>query len=511
MKICAFSKVQLFKHTEGSDMSGGEKDSDEHHPSNGADDNLKTRAAQSEADATLIRHPEATEGSDKTISRTPGDQPSIPNVPADSSGNVRERQIALGSVINERFVLVKLLGRGGMGVVYRAIDKRKEEAHDTNPYVAIKILGEDFRRHPQAFIALQRETRKSQSLAHPNIITVYDFDRDQNIVYMTMEELVGQTLEDYIQEHPDGIEAKDAIHIIKSIAQALAYAHSRNIVHSDLKPGNVFITEDNIVKVLDFGIARAVSTASDKAGDKTVFDAGDMGALTPSYASLEMLQGQEPHPADDLYALGLMAYELVTGCHPYQRTPAHIAFRDGLKPTALKNLNRRQARAVSNLVILPRANRTQSIATFLKAFEGIPKSTKIITGTLTVGMLIFALIAIFRPPPSGPDTPFHELPAELQTQISNELNEGQVALSYEDYNSALYHFNSAYELHPKNPDAVKGVEQVLESTLPLIEDRTNEQVEERIQQINTLLMYTALKDNQRLLQLKADLEQQKNQ
>ena len=107
----------------------------------------------------------------------------------------------IGDMVRDRFVLESLLGIGGMGAVYRAIDKRKQEAEDENPYVAIKLLSEDFRRHPKAFISLQRETQKTQTLAHPNIVTVYDFDRDGDVVYMTMEQLDGKTLEEIIREN----------------------------------------------------------------------------------------------------------------------------------------------------------------------------------------------------------------------------------------------------------------------------------------------------------------------
>ncbi len=102
--------------------------------------------------------------------------------------------LEIGDIIKNRFILEEELGRGGMGVVYKAKDLRKEEAKDRNPYIALKVLNEDFKRNPESFIALQRETRKTQELAHPNIITVYDFDRDGDHIYMTMEWLQGKPL-----------------------------------------------------------------------------------------------------------------------------------------------------------------------------------------------------------------------------------------------------------------------------------------------------------------------------
>ena len=148
-----------------------------------------------------------------------------------------------GSIIKKRFVLEKLLGKGGMGLVFGAIDRRKEEARDPNPRVALKVLNADFQRHPQAFMALQREARKAQTLAHPNVVTVFDFDRDGDAVYMTMELLEGRGLDSMTREaRGKGIKRDVALPIIRGIAEGLAYAHRKGIVHSDLKPGNVFIT-----------------------------------------------------------------------------------------------------------------------------------------------------------------------------------------------------------------------------------------------------------------------------
>ena len=106
-------------------------------------------------------------------------------------------------------------------------------------------------------IAMQREARKAQTLAHPNISTVYDFDRDGQIIFMTMELLKGDPLDAFIKKNPNGIPREQAFGIVRGLCLGLAYAHNKNIIHSDFKPGNVFLTDDNRVKILDFGIARA--------------------------------------------------------------------------------------------------------------------------------------------------------------------------------------------------------------------------------------------------------------
>src|SRR5215472_5194913 len=119
--------------------------------------------------------------------------------PVDRSRAVTTPSLQPGSVLKNRFILEAPIGRGGMGTVFRARDLRKEEAQDRNPHVAIKVLNDDFKEHPGALQALQRESRKAQQLAHPNIVTVYDFDRDEGNVYMVMELLQGIPLDRLIK------------------------------------------------------------------------------------------------------------------------------------------------------------------------------------------------------------------------------------------------------------------------------------------------------------------------
>ncbi|MFL6576158.1 MAG: protein kinase domain-containing protein, partial [Povalibacter sp.] len=133
-----------------------------------------------------------------------------------------------GSIVKKRFVLETLIGKGGMGLVFAAIDRRKEEAQDTNARVALKVLNADFERHPQSFIALQREARKAQTLAHPNLVTVFDFDRDGETVFMTMELLKGRPLEALVREaRGRGIAPAIVLPLIRGIAEGLAYAHRK--------------------------------------------------------------------------------------------------------------------------------------------------------------------------------------------------------------------------------------------------------------------------------------------
>ena len=297
-----------------------------------------------------------------------------------------------GMTINNRFVLQSVIGRGGMGVVFKARDLRKEEAQDRNPYIAVKVLNDDFKRHPDALKALQRESRKGQNLAHPNIVNIFDFDRDGSIVYMTMEYLDGEPLDRLLkQKWTRGLPLKEALPIIEGMSRALAYAHEKGIVHSDFKPGNVFVTRDGTVKVFDFGIAQATRQTGAEAGEQTLFDAGTLGALTPSYASFEMLEGETPDPRDDIYALACVTYQLLTGRHPYDRMPASRAKAEKKVPAQVPGLTRRQWRSLQRGLALERAARSPDVETFLAGFHA-SKGGRM--AWLGVGGLVFALVTV---------------------------------------------------------------------------------------------------------------------
>ena len=409
-----------------------------------------------------------------------------------------------GSLIRDRFVLESVLGTGGMGTVFLALDKRKEEARDAEPHVAMKVLSGEIARHPQAFIILQRETRKSQQLAHPNIITVYDFDRDTDTgsVYMIMEELRGQTLDRIIAEHPEGLPLDQVNHIVDGISQGLAYAHSKDIVHSDLKPGNVFVTEDKVVKLLDFGIARAISDSSSP-GDGTVFDAGELGGLTPTYASLEMFEGNNPAPSDDVYALGLIAYELNVGTHPYRRLPAPRALQEQFSIERPKNLSNRQWRAIAGAVALTPNERIVTVEDFRNLYFVRP--LRLILSLVAGGLIaVTAVLTLTLAPPGEPEAvPLERLPINVQTKVKAELAQAQEALQFGDINAALHHITMVDEAHPYNPSAKILADELVEMALVRIEPLADDIESERIQ---TLLSYGPLAENKELLNRLEELQ-----
>ncbi len=304
------------------------------------------------------------------------------------------RHIEAGVVLKDRFELIEEIGQGGMGVVYKALDRRKVEAQDRNPYLAIKILNEQFKRHPESLKALQREARKAQELAHPNIVTVFDFDREGATVFMTMEYMDGESLKDIIRKNSQGLPVAQVIPFIEGMCQGLSYAHAKGIVHSDFKPGNIFVTPTGLIKIFDFGIARATTVKNigdTGTRDDTLFDAASLGALTPAYASPEMFLGKEPDPRDDIFALACIAYELFTGKHPYDKVRADHAQQKGMRPARLEQLNRLQWKGLSRGLEFERAARTASDLDFLKEIKSKKSKLPAIAGSSAVAVLLITL------------------------------------------------------------------------------------------------------------------------
>ena len=313
-----------------------------------------------------------------------------------------DREFREGDSLRGRFELISMLGEGGMGAVWKGLDLLKKEAQDRNPYVAIKLLQGDFKEHPEAFIALQRETAKQQRLAHPNIATVYDFDRDENTgtVFMTMEVMEGKPMDEFVKRDipKEGLSEEQAMPLITDLCAGLAYAHDAKLVHSDLKPGNAFMVKDKDrelgrVKLLDFGIARASKTEADEEGEVTKFDPGKLGALTPTYATIEMFDGQDPDPRDDIYALAIMTYQLYTGKHPYGKKSAPKAKELGLVPEPIAKLNKRQNRGLGRGLAFLRENRTPSVEQFLDDITLKKSKAPMIVAAAAVLLLVIGALA----------------------------------------------------------------------------------------------------------------------
>jgi serine/threonine protein kinase len=221
---------------------------------------------------------------------------------------------------------------------------------------------------------------------------VHDFDRDAGNVYMVMEFLSGRSLEQVLREDGrGGIPLGPAMDIIKCLGAALSYAHEQDIVHCDFKPSNAFLSSDGKVKVLDFGIARAAPSLLEK-GDATLFDAGQLGAISPAYASLEMLQRETPDVRDDVYALACVIYELLTGVHPYQRIDAIKAYQTGLQPRPIRKLSRAQWRALKQGLEFQRTARSPNIDALVRPLVTPPSRAMLWIG-VAAACLVTVVVA----------------------------------------------------------------------------------------------------------------------
>ncbi|MEL7023970.1 MAG: serine/threonine-protein kinase [Pseudomonadota bacterium] len=435
---------------------------------------INTHVDKTEA---IDRNPAAPADATKNINETPF--PSLPLPTGTGTGSNwlnpeqwtqrRSGPVETGVVLKRRFLIEEQLGRGGMGAVFKARDKRKDEAQDRDPFVAIKVLNKSFQEHPQALIALQREARKAQTLAHPNIVTVYDFDRDGTTVYMTMELMRGEPLDKIVRRHKDvGLDTDVARAIIEQMAEGLAYAHEKRIIHSDFKPGNVFLTEDNRVKVLDFGIARAVAFQGQDSGEKTVFDAGDLRSLTPAYASVEMFDGDEPHPADDVYGLAVTAYILLTGRHPFDRKTAQQAQELNLEPEPITTLAKHEWQALARGLAFERAARSQDAAEFLADFRGRQQRVQRWALGAIAGLAALAVFfAVQSTQPKGPAIPWEELTPQQQVEFNEFVSSGEEWLANDPpfIDGAFHDFAAAFDIHPDNPRATEGLDAIADALI----------------------------------------------
>ncbi|MDO4393117.1 MAG: Stk1 family PASTA domain-containing Ser/Thr kinase [Bacillota bacterium] len=215
-------------------------------------------------------------------------------------------------VLAGRYELFERIGEGGMSVVYKAKDKL------LNRFVAIKILKPEFIHDTKFIDSFRRESQAAASLSHPNIVNIYDVGREGNIHYIVMELIEGRTLSDYIKSK-GAMSYPKVITLAKQIAAALAFAHKNHIIHRDVKPHNVMITPNGTAKITDFGIAKAVNSA-------TIVDntEGIIGSV--HYFSPEQARGGYVDEKSDIYSLGIVMYEMLTGRVPFDGdNPVNIA------------------------------------------------------------------------------------------------------------------------------------------------------------------------------------------
>ena len=216
-------------------------------------------------------------------------------------------------LLSGRYELLEKIGDGGMAVVYKGRDKL------LNRYIAVKILRPEFTKDASFVENFKKESQAAAGLSHPNIVGVYDVGREGNINYIVMELVEGKTLSTIISEEAP-LDYRRVIDISKQVASALRTAHKNKIIHRDVKPHNIMITNDGVVKLADFGIARAINDATLSTGNKII------GSV--HYFSPEQARGNYVDERSDIYSLGIVMYEMLTGKVPFEgESPVAVALK----------------------------------------------------------------------------------------------------------------------------------------------------------------------------------------
>lgn len=247
-----------------------------------------------------------------------------------------------GVVLLGRYELESLAGSGGTALVHRARDRRRDVTDGELQHVAIKTPRADLADPERAVARLRREFRQTRALPHPNIVAMFDLDCDRGLWFITLEWLDGESLAARLgRVAPAPLPASEVWPILRTCAQALAFAHGRGIVHGDIKPSNVMITPDGEAHLLDFGAAPDASPSGEAA------EGEDQRTLaTRCYASPEALAGEAPDARDDVFSLACMAYEMLAGTHPFHRQSADAACAAGAAAAPIPGLGAAQLAAL---------------------------------------------------------------------------------------------------------------------------------------------------------------------
>ena len=207
-------------------------------------------------------------------------------------------------ILGNRYELLERVGMGGMAVVYKATDKM------LGRNVAIKILREEFKENEEFIRRFKVESQAAASLSHQNIVQIYDVGEEDGVHYIVMELLEGETLKSYINSKEGKLSRREAMNFSMQICRALEHAHSKHVVHRDIKPQNIVLTQSGKIKVADFGIARA-------ANNTTTVNSGSYAVGSAHYLSPEQARGGYTDHRSDIYSLGVVMYEMFTGKLPF--------------------------------------------------------------------------------------------------------------------------------------------------------------------------------------------------
>lgn len=259
-----------------------------------------------------------------------------------------DTQLNTGELLRGRYLIETQLAVGAVGTIYQALDHSRSEHTQANAHVALKVLHENLRERPDMLAKLRREFFCAQALSHRNIVKVYDLDLHQ-VPFFTMELIEGENLPGLMQRfHPSPLPRPYVFAAIREIAEGVAHAHDRQVLHGDIKPQNIMVTASGELRILDFGNAGPSSAA-----------------LSSAYASCELLEGMDPEPRDDIFALACLAYELLAGEHPFQLRRASEARALKIAPRRPGGLSGRQWTALTQALAWQRVDRPASVRAWL--------------------------------------------------------------------------------------------------------------------------------------------------
>ena len=274
-----------------------------------------------------------------------------------------------GMMLDGRYELVELIGSGGMAVVYKAM------CHRLNRYVAVKIMRPELAKNEKFRRRFQTESQAIAKLSHPNIVGVYDVSRTDHVEYIVMELVDGITLKQYLQDHGP-LDAVQAVDFSLQIARALAHAHGKGIVHRDIKPQNILVVNDGVIKVADFGIANLQSEVPDVENEA-------IGSV--HYISPEQARGLPVDGRSDIYSLGIVMYEMLSGKLPFDGDDDRTVALKHLSavPTPLREIAPSVPEALEKIVMKAMEasldNRYQTADALAADLEALQKS---LTGSL---------------------------------------------------------------------------------------------------------------------------------
>lgn len=390
-----------------------------------------------------------------------------------------------------KYQITGVLGQGAMGVVYKAQDLRIDRTVAIKTIHAGLMQGELAAELKTRFV---REIRAVGNLRHPNIIAIYDTDEENGAPFYVMEFVEGRELSAYFKDNAR-FTTEQVLHIGRQLLSAFAYTHQKGIIHRDIKPANIFITHEGDVKVADFGIAKVENSELTQVGTS-------LG--TPSYMSPEQCRGQSVDNRSDLFSIGIVLYQLLTGEKPFQASSTHALMHQILqsapeKPSALNpalpaGVDRLFERALAKIP----AERFQSADEFLEALEAalagkrVPGAARnrfwlwwagsaaLVYAVCMAGLYVVAPHRPAAPPASvaGPDaissaeigmgeTAPGNLTPEQQAKVDKFLKLAQLSIDsgrlvFPPTSNAVYVYRLILDIDPGNPQAREGLKRVLQ-------------------------------------------------